>query len=433
MASGSSIRVALVAGEHSGDHLGAALMRALQDLTMRGLVPPMTFTGVGGAEMSSAGMTSIFPLEDVAVMGPIAIAARLPKLVRRVYQTVDHIVASKPDILIIIDSPEFTHPIAKRVRARAPDIAIIDYVSPSVWAWRPGRAARMRSYIDHVLALLPFEPKAHADLGGPPCTYVGHPLSEKIDEMRNVSTQQIDLQLQLRPGKPVLVVLPGSRSSEVKRLMPPFAATINRLLASGADFETIVPALPHVRTLIDAELRKTGVPVYVVEGKEFKLQAFRLATCALAASGTVSLELALMQTPMAIAYKVDPLAAQLRHLVTAQSFVLPNLIHGENVIPEFMQEDCTPHKLTAAMLPLLRQEAPYEAQMTAFAEIEERLRLPAGKAPSAAAADVVAHYIRHVRSRPDTGSPANGGAVQPPSAPTAPVATNLQPRSSSGT
>ncbi len=390
-------RVAIIAGEHSGDHLGGALMRALQTLAVRGVIKPMSFIGVGGEDMAAAGLKSLFPLEDVAVMGPVAIAARLPIIVRRVYQTVDHIIANKPDVLIIIDSPEFTHPIAKRVRARAPDIPIIDYVSPSIWAWRPGRAKKMRSYVDHVLGLLPFEPKAHADLGGPPCTYVGHPLSEKIDEMRRISTQQLELQLQLRPGKPVLVVLPGSRTSEVKRLMPSFAATIDRMLASGADFETVIPALPHVRPLIDAELRKTGVPVYVVEGADFKFQTFRLATCALAASGTVSLELALMQTPMVIAYKVDAVAAQIRPFITANSIVLPNLILEKNVIPEFIQQECTPDKMTPATLALIRQEKEYQAQKAAFFEIDNRMRLPDGRKPSEAAATVVAHYLQNGR------------------------------------
>lgn len=393
------LRIALVAGEYSGDHLGGALMHALVDFSNRGMIPPVSFVGVGGDDMKAAGLNSLFPLSDVAVMGPIAIAARLPKLVRRVYQTVDHIVQSAPDVLVIIDSPEFTHPIAKRVRAKAPHIPIIDYVSPSIWAWRPGRAVKMRGYIDHVLGLLPFEPKAHKDLGGPPCTYVGHPLAEKIESMRAVSTDALEEQLQLRPGKPVLVVLPGSRTSEVKRLMPPFAAAINQLMASGADFETIIPALPHVRSLIDSELRKTGVPVYVVEGADAKLQAFKLATCALAASGTVSLELALMQTPMAIAYRVDPVASRLRYLISAQSVVLPNLILGQNVVPEFLQEDCTPGKLCAAMKPLLGRSNEYNAQMIGFDQVEDRLRLPGDMLPSEAAATVVAHYLTTRRSK----------------------------------
>ncbi|MEL6287471.1 MAG: lipid-A-disaccharide synthase [Pseudomonadota bacterium] len=391
------LRIAIVAGEHSGDQLGAALIGSLQARQAAGDLPPLEFSGVGGARMAEAGMPSLFPLEDVAVMGPVAIAAQLPKIVRRVYQTVEHIVERAPDLLVIVDSPEFTHPIAKRVRRKIPDLPVIDYVSPSVWAWRPGRARKMAAYVDHVLALLPFEPKAHAELGGPRCTYVGHPMIERLDAMRTVETETLRAQLQLRAHKPILALLPGSRTSEVRRLLPPFMETVDRLLDTGLDFETVIPALPHVRPLIDRELTRWGMPVYVVEGDEAKLQTFKLATAALAASGTVSLELALIGTPMVIAYRVDAVAAQLRHLVKAHSIVLPNLILGENAIPEYIQEACRPETLVGAVGPLLRREAAYEQQSHALDKVVERMQLADGQAPSAAAADVVAKYLREVR------------------------------------
>ena len=178
-------RIFIVAGEHSGDVLGGKLIEALK---AKADADAFAFAGVGGEHMEAAGLPSIFPLSDVAVMGPAAILARLPKLVRRVYRTVDAALAFNPDAVVIVDSPEFTHPIAKRIRQRRPSIPIIDYVSPSVWAWRPGRARKMRPYVDHLLALLPFEPEAHARLGGPACTYVGHPLIERapwIDATRH--------------------------------------------------------------------------------------------------------------------------------------------------------------------------------------------------------------------------------------------------------
>ena len=186
-----TLKIFVVAGEHSGDALGAKLIAALKTAH----AGPIHFSGVGGEEMAHEGFVSRFPIEDVAVMGPMSILPRLPRIVRRVYQTVDAALAAAPDAVVIIDSPEFTHPIAKRIRKRAPHIPIIDYVSPSVWAWRPGRAKRMRRYIDHVLALLPFEPDAHARLGGPPCTYVGHPLIEKLDEIQNADAAALALRL----------------------------------------------------------------------------------------------------------------------------------------------------------------------------------------------------------------------------------------------
>ena len=176
--------------------------------------------------MAHEGFVPLFPIEDVAVMGPMSILPRLPRIVRRVYQTVDAALAAAPDAVVIIDSPEFTHPIAKRIRKRAPHIPIIDYVSPSVWAWRPGRAKRMRRYVDHVLALLPFEPDAHARLGGPPCTYVGHPLIEKLDEIQNADAAALARRLGWRQRCPVVLVLPGSRTSEVERLIDVFGEAV---------------------------------------------------------------------------------------------------------------------------------------------------------------------------------------------------------------
>src|SRR5215470_1079340 len=208
-AEGQDLRLFIVAGEPSGDALGAKLMAAINQ-RRRGRV---RYVGVGGAQMAEQGLISQFPLEDVAVMGPGAILARLPKLLARVYATSAAAVAAEPDALVIIDSPEFTHAIAKRVRRRRPAIPIINYVSPSVWAWRPGRARKMRRYVDHVLALLPFEPEAHARLGGPPTTYVGHPLIERLDWIRDLDPEPLAERLQLDRRRPVVVVLPGSRPS----------------------------------------------------------------------------------------------------------------------------------------------------------------------------------------------------------------------------
>ncbi|MGI9405001.1 MAG: lipid-A-disaccharide synthase, partial [Hyphomicrobiaceae bacterium] len=261
-------------------------------------------------------------------------------------------------------------------------------------------------YIDHVLGLLPFEPKTHQDLGGPPCSYVGHPLSEKIGWMQTLPTHSLEKQLQLGSGKPVIVVLPGSRSSEVRRLMPVFAETLNRLNAVGADFEAIIPAVPHVRHLIDAALKKSGARAFVVEGHEAKYQAFRLATCALAASGTVSLELALAGTPMVVGYRVDPLATGVRYLITAHSVVLPNLILANNAVPEFMQEDCTPENLSTALQPLLFREEAYDAQRAALRQVQARIRMPEQTEPSDAAAAIVYHYATNGVPRPQPESPA---------------------------
>ena len=192
-AEGRDLRLFIVAGEHSGDALGGQLMAALNE-RRRGRI---RYVGVGGELMAQQGLVSQFPLQDVAVMGIGAILGRLPTILRRVYGTAAAVVAAEPDALVIIDSPEFTHPIARRIRRRRPEVPIIDYVSPSVWAWRPGRARKMRNYVDHVLALLPFEPDAHHRLRGPPCTYVGHPLIERMDWISALDTAPLAERLAL--------------------------------------------------------------------------------------------------------------------------------------------------------------------------------------------------------------------------------------------
>jgi lipid-A-disaccharide synthase len=381
----SPLRLFLVAGEHSGDALGARLMSALKARVADGV----TFAGVGGEAMAAHGLASIFPLHDVAVMGPLNILAALPRLVRRVHQTVDAALAFKPDAVIIIDSPEFTHPIAKRIRRRAPDIPIINYVSPSVWAWRPGRAKKMRGYIDEVLALLPFEPAAHSRLGGPHCTYVGHPLIERMDEIANADTAGLACRLGIAPNRDVLVVLPGSRRSEAERLLGAFGETVALLAKQGRTFDVIIPTVPHLREQVHAAGGKWGVPCHVVDGARDGFCSMRIARAALAASGTVTLELALCGTPMVVAYKVDAVAAPfLRRLIKGETVVLANLVLGENAFPEFLQEDCTAEKMAPVLSDLLGKSARRDAQVAALARIPDKLKLDNGS-PSEAAANAV--------------------------------------------
>ena len=377
------LRVVLIAGEHSGDALGAKLITSLKAATNGNVV----FSGVGGEEMAAQGFASLFPLEDVAVMGPLAILRRLPIIIRRVHEAVDATIAAEPDVLVIIDSPEFTHAIAKRVRRRAPQLPIINYVSPSVWAWRPWRARRMRPYVDHVMALLPFEPAAHERLGGPPCTYVGHPLIERLDDIRAADADGLAQRLGIS-GKPVIVVLPGSRRSEVERLMQPFGEALERLRLRGHTFEMVLPAVTSMRALIEEKARAWPVMPHLVNGEADKFAAFRLARAALAASGTVTLELGLAGTPAVVAYRADVVASQLRRLITVSSVVLTNLVAGENIYPEFLQEDCTPETLATALAQLLEDTPERAAQIAGLAKIPE-IMTSAGDRPSAAAAAVV--------------------------------------------
>jgi len=387
------LTVYLVAAEESGDRLGASLMQALaQKCAGR-----ICFAGVGGHAMSAAGLTSLFPIDDLAIFGFTAIPRRLPMILRRIGRAANAIVTARPDALVIIDSPDFTHRVARRVRAAVPGVPIVDYVSPSVWAWRPGRARAMRAYVDHVLAILPFEPQVHARLGGPPCTYVGHPLCEQIAELR---PGEADARRRLA-DPPLLLVLPGSRSSEIRRLLGPFAAATRLAQERYGPVELVMPTVPALAArLRDATAGWPVRPRIVVEPAE-KRAAFRQARAALAASGTVTLELALAGVPTVAAYRVGALEmalvrAAVRLQTDVKSVILANLVLGAQVVPEFLQGDCTAPALAAALVPLLAETPERRHQLEAFARLDDIMGLPAE--PSAKAADVILGLIREARA-----------------------------------
>ncbi len=375
-----NMRVFMIAGEASGDQLGAGLMRGLRRLS-----PDIEFLGIGGTAMQTEGLDSLIPLEDLAVMGFLPVIRHLPRLLARMNEAVAAVLASKPDVLVIIDSPDFTHRVARRVRKVMPDLPIVDYVSPTVWAWRSGRAGKMRAYVDHVLALLPFEPAAHGRLGGPACTYVGHPLLERIGDL--VPDAEDLRRREVRP--PLMLVLPGSRRSEIERLMPVFAATLERLADKIGAFDAVLPAVPHLEAEIRKRVETWRLHPRIISTEAEKFAAFRAARAALAASGTVTLELALARVPMVVAYKLSWVEAQARHFISVSSIVLPNLILGENVIPEFLQERCEPNALADALAKLIVGGLERESQSLGFLRLGEMLRLQPGETPSARAADIV--------------------------------------------
>lgn len=381
------LKLFLIAGEHSGDALGSRLIEALREQSPR----PLELAGVGGELMAGRGCPSLFPLAEIAVMSPIDLLPRLPNIWRRIRQTVKAAIAQDPDVLVILDSPEFTHQVAARVRRLKPDLPIVDYVSPSVWAWRPGRARNMRRYIDHILAILPFEPEAHRRLGGPACSYVGHPLTEKLDWIASLDPEALRQRLGIAKDRAVLVVLPGSRSSEVKRLMAPFGDALRRLEAEAGPFEVIIPVVASVRDLVEQGLKSWTLKPHLVSGEADKFSAFRLARAALAASGTVTLELALSGTPMIVAYKADLIATSLRFLLIAHSVVLPNLILGANVFPELLHKDCSGEKLSEALLPLMGESEQRDRQRAGLTRVIERVA-ETGEPPSRRAARIVLAY-----------------------------------------
>jgi lipid-A-disaccharide synthase len=375
-----SPHIFLVAGEESGDRLGAALIAAIRQRS-----PEAKFSGVGGAQMASLGVSSLFPLGELAIIGFADIPASLPRIVARIRETADAVVGARPDVLVIIDSPDFTHRVARRVRARAPQIPIVDYVCPSVWAWRSGRARAMKRYVDHVLALLPFEPKVMQELGGPPCTYVGHPLFEQLDDLRPNAEEA-----RRRLGDPpLLLVLPGSRGGEIRRMAGVFGEAVALTAARVGAIEVVVPAVPRLADTVKTEVASWRTPARVVTDPAEKDAAFRTARAALTKSGTSTLELAVAGIPMVAAYKVPLFEEAIARLfIKLQSIILANLVLGENVVPEFLQRDFRPERLADALMPLLTDTPERRRQVQAFGRLDSIMGIGQG-APSGRAATLV--------------------------------------------
>src|SRR5580693_10098542 len=382
-------KIFLVATEESGDRLGASLMKVLRQR----LGDAVQFEGVGGRAMAREGLVSRFPIEQLSIIGLSRIARQLPMILRHIRETAAAVVEASPDILVIIDSPDFTHRVARRVRTTDPAIPIIDYVSPSVWAWRPGRARAMLAYIDHVLALLPFEPEAYRRLHGPPCSYVGHPLTEQIGSLRPDAAEQ----KRRDEAPPVLLVLPGSRRSEIRHHMAIFGEALGRLAADGAAFELVLPTMPHLQEAVAEGTKRWKVSPRVVVGEQEKRAAFRIARAALAKSGTVTLELALAGVPMVTAYRTGAVEAWiLIRAINVKSVILANLVVGENVVPEFLQQDCTPEKLAPPLREVLDDSPLRRRQVEAFAGIDN-IMSTGNQPPGVRAADIVLATLRKAR------------------------------------
>ena len=386
------LRIAVVAGEASGDQLGASLLRAL---AARGI--SCEAFGVGGDALAAEGLKTLFPQADIAVMGLGPVIRRLPLLIRRIRDTAAAIVAAKPDILVTIDAPDFCKRVAKKVRAKAPDIPIVHWVCPSVWAWRPGRAPAMRPYIDHVLCLLPFEPAALARLNGPPGTYVGHPLIEITSDMRPQTPTEAATRANAEA--PSVLLLPGSRMSELKRLLPLLLAAREIAGAGGMPIRWVLPTLPHLVAPLRDMLGDAARDITILTDPAEKRTALRQARAALAASGTVTLELALAGIPMVATYKLANWEAAIaRRLITVTSAILPNLILGENIVPEYLQEAATPENLGNTLREILSDGPARARQIAGFARLDALMR-GEGAIPSERAAEQVLDLAQKPRER----------------------------------
>lgn len=379
--------VMLVVGETSGDTLGAALMTSVREV----LGDKVRFSGVGGPRMEAEGLSSIFPMTDIAVMGPREVIPRLPLILRRMSETTRHAVETRPDLVVIIDSPDFTHTVAKRIHKKAPEIPIANYVSPSVWAWRRGRAKAMATYLRKVLALLPFEPAFFRAEAGLDCEYVGHPAIEKIASPEEGATFRE--QKGVAPEVPVLLVLPGSRTNEVKRLIGLMGETAAQVAAHHNGLRIVIPVVPHVQDLVVEAVKDWPIEPVLAFGDEEKRGAFAAATAAIAASGTVSLELGLAGIPMVVAYKIDPIAAwSVSRFLKVPTVVLVNLILDRPAVKEFLQHNCKSEDLSTALIPLIGDTKERQQALVDLTEMRELMGV-GGPSPSTRAANVVLQML----------------------------------------
>lgn len=353
----------LMAGEPSGDALGARLMAALRRLT-GGRV---RFAGIGGERMAAEGLESLVPMGELAVMGLFELLPRIPALLRRIDQTASAIVAMTPDVVVGIDAPGFTMRVARNVRDRAPEIPLIHYVAPTVWAWKPKRAAKYAALYDHLLAVLPFEPP-YFEREGLPCTFVGHSVVESGAGQGDAARFRRDHGL--TDGDRVVAVLPGSRRGEVTRLLPVFRAAVERVAATRPGLVAVVPTVATVADTVRAALADWPVRTLVVEGDAAKYDAFAAAEAAVAASGTVALELALAGLPSVISYRVNPVTAALvRRLVRVKYVNLVNLMLDRMLVPELLQQDCRSDTVAAALARLLDDPAARQEQIDGVADV----------------------------------------------------------------
>jgi len=384
------MRAFLIAGEPSGDRLGGALIAGLREVD-----PALEIAGIGGESMAAQGLASLFPMSELSLMGIWEILPKYRALKRRIAQTAQAVVAAAPDVLITIDSPDFGLRVARLVRAAAPGIRTVHYVAPSVWAWRPGRAAKMAEVVDHVLAILPFEPPL-MHTAGMSCDFVGHPVVAEP-----VATPQAAADFRARHGiaadAPLVLCLPGSRQGEVARLAPRFDEALIRLRDRVPEIRVALPTVPGVSAMVGQMVKRWPTAPVVVQDSEDKRAAFAAADLALAASGTVSLELAANRVPMVIGYDMAPLTrALLGMLLKTDTVTLVNLVTDTRAVPEFLGKRCRPDLMAPALLQLLDDPDARDEQLAAM-ELTMELLGRGGEPPGLRAARSVIEAVRAPR------------------------------------
>jgi lipid-A-disaccharide synthase len=375
--------VYLVAGEASGDALGGRLMAALKARR-----PELRFAGVGGPEMQRQGLTSLFPMSDLAVMGLLEVLPRLRLVRRRIMETVKDIATSRPAVVVTIDSPGFTFRVLKGLTGRG--VPRVHYVAPQVWAWREGRVRHFPGLWERLLCLLPFEPAFFAR-HNLPATFVGHPVLESGADLGDATRfrQSFNIPAQAQ----VAILMPGSRRSEIRYLLPIMGAALQFVARERPDLVPVVAAAAPVAATVEAATSRWPIRPIVLTGTRDKHDAFAAGTVALAKSGTSTLELAMAGVPMVVTYRGHSVSAAIvRRMLKVPFASILNLIAGEAIVPELLQENCRPDKLAEALLGLLANPSAAAAQRAATRAILAELRPPEGL-PSAAAAAAVLELL----------------------------------------
>jgi lipid-A-disaccharide synthase len=381
--------IALIAGESSGDQLGSRLMQSLQE----SFGHPIEFIGVGGPLMEAQGLKSIFPMSDIAVNGIFPVIARLPLLLNRIKMTAQTLSTAKPDIVVHIDAQDFNQRVARKLKKLIPTTPLIGYVSPTVWAWRPGRAKKIKKLYRKLLAVLPFEPEVHRKLGGPETIYVGHPLLERAADWTRSQEEEANL---LKTPK-TLLVLPGSRESEVRKLLPLFKDTVQALADAHADVQIIIPVVEHLAELVQMSVVDWPIKPKLVRGETQKWAAFRSASAALAASGTVTLELALAKVPTVVAYRVTRLEELAgRILITSKFASLPNIILNRPLLQEHLGRDWKGRDLAPVLISLMNGGQERREQLLGFQEIERQMLPERADGQSHDAAQSILSIVRQI-------------------------------------
>ena len=370
------LKVFIIAGEPSGDKLGGNLMQGLRQLT-KGQI---TFCGVGGEMMQAEGLSSLFPMSDLTIMGLFEVIPSIPKIKRRITQTVKAAVEMNPDVLITIDSPDFCLRVGKQLRQQYPDQLVVHYVAPSVWAWRPERAAKMAKSVDHVLALLPFEPP-YMQAEGMTCDFVGHPAATESTPSK-VQIKSVLAELDLKPADQIITILPGSRRSEIKRLLPVYMDAIELILKQQPNAKFVLPVARPILDDVNMLLSGSALPIYLLDPTQYdpsvaehrKRAVYAASQVSLATSGTIALDLAKQRCPMVVAYKASWLTERtVKRLAKIDRANLINIVTDSYVVPELLFEKCTASAVAKSVLDILNDKETRQAQISACTDTMQQL------------------------------------------------------------